>query len=131
MSNKKNIKVTAALLKKGGLFLLAQRKKGSRFEGLWEFPGGKIEPGEDPKACLQRELFEEFAIETVTGDLFHSHSYEYDFAIVELFTYETRHVGGEFQLLDHQAMQWVTPQQMKTMDLVPADREIAEKLLIS
>lgn len=60
--------VTAAVIEKDGRVLIAQRKTGDALAGKWEFPGGKLEPGETPEACLRRELREEFGVETEIGD---------------------------------------------------------------
>ena len=66
----KPLLVAAAVIEKDGKILIAQRKKGWRFAGKWEFPGGKIEPNETPEECLRRELREELGIETEIGDFF-------------------------------------------------------------
>ena len=63
----KFIDVTAAIIRKNGKVLIARRARGQHLEGLWEFPGGKIENGETPEACLKRELFEEFGIDVRIG----------------------------------------------------------------
>ena len=62
--------VAAAIIEKDGKILIAKRKKGSSLAGKWEFPGGKIEPGESPEECLKREMKEEFDIEALAGDFF-------------------------------------------------------------
>jgi 8-oxo-dGTP diphosphatase len=122
------IRVTAAVIEKGQKVLVAKRKKGDRFEGLWEFPGGKIEPGETEQACLSRELYEEFGITSEIKSIFHRHIYSYAHADIELITMKVNHLSGEFLLNDHDEIKWLTPVEINNLELVPADREIAKKL---
>ena len=104
-------------------------QKGNRLEGKWEFPGGKIEEGESPEACLQRELQEEFGIETRIGDFICQSEYEYPHIHILLLAYQTYYLSGEFQLYDHAAIQWVTLEEIQAYDFAPADIPIVEALL--
>ncbi|HBE88576.1 MAG TPA: 8-oxo-dGTP diphosphatase MutT [Elusimicrobia bacterium] len=120
--------VTAAVIEKDGRVLIAQRKSGDALAGKWEFPGGKLEPGETPEACLRRELKEEFGVETEIGDFICSSEFEYKHFHIELLVYRARHISGEFQLHDHAAIEWVAPADLLKYDLASADIPVIEKL---
>ena len=77
MNKKKIIKVTAAIIRKDNRFLCAQRKDSGDQAGKWEFPGGKIEIGETPEICLERELLEEFNIQASCGDFLCENTHDY------------------------------------------------------
>ncbi len=124
----KIIRVTAAILEQDGKILIAQRKKGDRLEGKWEFPGGKIEEGENPKTCLQRELQEELGIEVRIGDFICENEHQYPHIHIRLLAYQTFYLSGEIQLYDHAAIAWVTLKEMQDYDFAPADVPIVEVL---
>jgi 8-oxo-dGTP diphosphatase len=84
MNSKKTIKVTAAIIQKDNRFLCAQRKDSSEQGGKWEFPGGKIEIGESPEACLERELHEEFNIQAKCGKFLCENTHDYGDKIIKL-----------------------------------------------
>lgn len=120
--------VTAAVIERGGRILLAQRKGGA-LAGKWEFPGGKLEPGETPEACLRRELMEEFGVDTEIGAFVCSSKFEYKHLPIELLVYRARHLSGEFKLNDHAAIAWVKPEDLSKYDLSAADIPVVEVLL--
>jgi len=113
--------VTAAVIEREGRILLAQRKAGDTLGGKWEFPGGKLEPGETPQVCLKRELMEEFGVETEIGAFVCSSKFEYKHLPVELLVYRARHLAGEFKLNDHDRIEWVKPEDLLNYDLSSAD----------
>lgn len=113
--------VTAAVLEKGGRILLARRKPGAALAGKWEFPGGKLEPGETPQVCLRRELAEEFGVDTEIGAFVCSSVFEYKHAKIELLVYRARHVAGDFKPVDHDQLAWVTLADLDKYDLSSAD----------
>lgn len=119
------IQVTAAILRDRGRVLLARRKPGGPLAGYWEFPGGKLEPGESPEACLARELHEELGIEGRVGAFVASHRHEYAHATVELLAYEVEWIAGELAPVDHDALEWVLPEELLRFELAPADVPIA------
>ena len=121
--------VTAAVIEKDGRILIAKRKKGWRFGGKWEFPGGKIEPCETPEECLKRELREELGIEAQIGEFFCSSIYTYPHVTVKLLVYHAFHLSGEFELYDHEEIRWVTRAQLLQYDFPEADKVIIEKLI--
>ncbi len=120
--------VTAAVIEKDGRVLIAQRKSGDALAGKWEFPGGKLEPGETPEACLRRELKEEFGVETEIGDFICSSEFEYRHFHIELLAYRARHISGKFELRDHAAIAWVPPADLLKYDLASADIPVVKAL---
>ncbi len=128
MKSKKIIEVTAAIIRKGNRFLCAQRKDCSEQGGKWEFPGGKIESGETPEVCLERELFEEFAIQSTCGKFLCENTHDYGDKIIKLKAYFVNHTEGDFQLLAHQQIQWLDIDEMQQLDWAEADLPIVDKL---
>lgn len=112
-----------ALIDPDGRVLLAQRPPGKSMAGLWEFPGGKIEPGETPEAALVRELHEELGIETWDSCLapltFASHSYEKFHLLMPLFA--CRKWNGIPQPRENQTLAWVYPKDLRDYPMPAAD----------
>jgi len=112
-----------ALLDKDNRVLLAQRPKGKSMEGLWEFPGGKVEPGESPEGALVRELHEELGIETLNSRLapltFASHSYDDFHLLMPLFA--CRKWNGIVSPREGQALAWVHAEKLKDYPMPAAD----------
>ena len=126
---KKQINVVGAILMKEGKILCAQRSEQMSLGLMWEFPGGKIEPGETPQAALKRELNEELLIEVHVEDtLFKTTTYEYDFGIVTLTTFVCQLISGTPQLTEHAAIKWLSPDELTTLNWAPADIPAVEKL---
>jgi 8-oxo-dGTP diphosphatase len=124
----KIIKVTAAILEKDSQIIIAQRKSGDHLSGLWEFPGGKIEPGETPEECLARELKEEFDIDVSIGEFIGSNVHHYDHISIELMAYRAAWLSGSITMNDHNAYRWVTVDQLSEYDFAPADVPFVEML---
>lgn len=123
------IKVTAAVIEKDGKILIAKRKKGTRLEGKWEFPGGKLKCNETPEECLKRELQEEFGIETKVEDFICSSEYIYPHISIELLAYRVKYVSGEFFLTDHDEIKWVPIQELNNYEFAPADIPVVNKIM--
>ena len=120
----KTVLVSAiALIDPDGRVLLAQRPEGKSMAGLWEFPGGKVEPGETPEAALIRELQEELGIDTWASCLapltFASHSYDDFHRLMPLFA--CRKWGGTPQPREGQVLKWVRPNEMRNYPMPAAD----------
>jgi 8-oxo-dGTP diphosphatase len=119
-----------ALLDDCGAVLLQQRPAGKHLAGLWEFPGGKVEAGESPEACLARELDEELGITVEIGDLtpftFASHGYE-DFHLLMPF-YLCRTWQGQPSGREGQALLWKLPDDMSELAMPPADKPLVDAL---
>jgi 8-oxo-dGTP diphosphatase len=120
-----------ALVDADGRVLLAQRPEGKQLAGLWEFPGGKVEPGETPEQCLIRELQEEIGIDTDIPCLapltFASHSYDDFHLLMPLFV--CRRFRGIAQPKEGQALRWVRPKQMRDYPMPPADAPLIQFLI--
>ena len=112
-----------ALIDRDGRVLLAQRPEGKSMAGLWEFPGGKVEPGETPEAALIRELHEELGIDTWESCLapltFASHSYDDFHLLMPLFA--CRKWQGIVQPQEQQALKWVRAQDLSSYPMPEAD----------
>ncbi len=119
--------VTAAILQRNGKILIARRKQG-RHAGKWEFPGGKVDAGETPEACLARELHEEFGIDVEVGAAFAESVYDYRHGTIRLLAYHVYWDGDELQPRDHDKFVWLPPAELPAYDLLPADLPLAEKL---
>ena len=106
-----------------GRVLVTQRPEGKAMAGLWEFPGGKVEPGETPEAALIRELHEELGIETWASCLapltFASHSYDTFHLLMPTFI--CRKWGGQVQGREGQALKWVRPMELRDLPMPAAD----------
>ena len=123
------VKVTAGIIKDGERVLVCQRRRGAAFELKWEFPGGKVEDGEEQAACLARELREELAIEATIGPEVYrtSHRYVNGFQ-VELLFYRVEHFRGSPDNRGFEAVCWVPPADLASLDFLEADRELVALL---
>ena len=120
-----------ALVDSDNRVLLAQRPEGKTLAGLWEFPGGKIEPGETPENSLIRELHEELGIDVKAACLapftFASHEYEKMHLLMPLFV--CRRWEGTVQALEGQRLAWVEPKKMRSFSMPPADEPLIPMLI--
>ncbi|MDF2563887.1 MAG: hydrolase [Massilibacillus sp.] len=120
--------VTAALLIKNGLCLIAKRRDGDHLAKLWEFPGGKIEAGETPEECLRREMNEEFQIDVKVGRFFSESIYSYDTGTIQLLVYWVIWQGNSLNPVVHEEIAWVDKETILNYQFAPADIPIVEKL---
>jgi len=125
------IVVAVALVDPDGRVLIAQRPEGKQLAGLWEFPGGKLEPGERPEDALIRELREELGIEVKAPCLapltFASHAYPDFHLLMPLFI--CRRWEGFVAPLENQALKWVKPNDMRKYPMPPADEPLISHLI--
>ena len=122
--------VACALVDTDRRVLIAQRPEGKHMANMWEFPGGKVEPGETPEAAIIRELREELDVETKEACLaplsFASHTYEHMHLLMPL--YVCRRWQGTPVAREHQALKWVRPQALRDYPMPPADVPLVAQL---
>lgn len=123
----KHISVVGAVILCDEKILCAQRGSGA-LVGKWEFPGGKIEPGETPRRALEREIDEELKCQVRVDDEVASTTYEYDFATITLTTFYCVLMSGEPTLTEHAAVTWLRPDELDTLDWAPADIPAVQKI---
>ncbi len=123
------ILVVAAVIERGGRILIAQRKAGARHPLKWEFPGGKVEPGEEPRAALARELREELGIEAAIGE--QTDAYEFQYGRdrpTKLIFYRVTEFSGEPQNLDFQQIAWEHAHNLPGYDFLKGDLPFIARL---
>jgi 8-oxo-dGTP diphosphatase len=120
--------VAAAVIERPGEFLLAQRPEGKPYPGYWEFPGGKIEPGEDPRAALVRELREELGIEVTRATPWITRMYAYTHATVRLRFFRVTGWEGEPRPLEDQAIRWQAVGRTDVAPMLPANAPVLAAL---
>ena len=119
--------VVAAIVERDGAFLLTRRLRGTHLEGLWEFPGGKCDPGETLAACLVRELREELAVDSVIGAEVLSTTHAYPDRRIELHFFRCE-LHGEPRPQLGQEMRWFPRAQLAQLEFPPADAELIAML---
>ncbi len=126
------IDVVAAVIRgMDGRLLITQRLADDTLGGYWEFPGGKVDPGEEARAALAREMREELGVEAAIGDLIHHIVHAYPDRDVRLSFYETRIVAGEPQKLEVADLRWVTLDELGDYQFPEADRPLLDQLRCS
>ncbi|MCX7824412.1 MAG: 8-oxo-dGTP diphosphatase MutT [Verrucomicrobiae bacterium] len=129
MSGPAVIEVAAAIIRRGETVLLARRRANGHLPHLWEFPGGKREPGETLEQCLARELREELGIGVRVGRLAREILHAYADRTVRLFFFECELLDGQPQPLHCQDCRWVPKSELTRYDFPPADTELIEWLM--
>ena len=125
------VEVSAALIFRGGQLLITQRRAESHLGGLWEFPGGKREPGETFEACLVREIREELGVDIAVGELFEEVRHDYPGKSVHLKFFICTLLAGEPQPLDCAAVQWVERTELSAFQFPAADTRLLDRLMAS
>jgi 8-oxo-dGTP diphosphatase len=124
-----HIAVAAGILRDAaGRILIAQRPDGSHVGGFWEFPGGKLDPGETPEVALARELREELGVAVEAATPFMAYRHEYPERSVLLHVFLVERYAGEPRGVEGQPVRWVTVAEMPSAGLLEADLPIAEEL---
>ena len=120
--------VVAALIWKGDQFMICQRPAHKARGLLWEFVGGKVEPGETKEQALIRECQEELGVLLSVGDVFEAVVHEYPDLTVHLTLFNATIAKGEPARLEHNDIRWITPSEIPSYTFCPADEEILERI---
>lgn len=129
MSTPKEIQVAVGVIRRpDGRVLLAERPAGKAMAGYWEFPGGKIEPGESPRDALARELYEELSIDIGAAQPWITRNYRYPHAIACLQLFRVSEWQGEPHGREDQRLSWQDPAEVEVAPLLPANHDIMEAL---
>ena len=123
----KTIKVVAAIIQKDGKTFATQRGYGE-FQGGWEFPGGKIEEGETPEQALVRDIKEELDTEIEVGELLERVEYDYPSFHLSMDCFLCTIKSGELVLKEHEDAKWLEKEQLDSVEWLPADEGVVEKL---
>ena len=123
----KTINVVAAIIRDGEKVFATQRGYGE-FKGGWEFPGGKIETGETPEEALIREIKEELNVDIKVGNNLGSIEYDYPTFHLSMNTFLCEIIKGEIVLLEHDDARWVTINDLRSVDWLPADNMLIENI---
>lgn len=126
---RRTIRVVAAVVERDGRYLITQRRPNAVLPLLWEFPGGKVEPGENDAAALRREMQERLGIDVAVGDLISYVTHPYEHYTVDLFLYECRTEAGELSCKNVHEFRWVTSVEFDRYPFTPADEASMTKLL--
>lgn len=124
---KKTIHVVAAILIQDGRLLATQRGYGP-WKDWWEFPGGKVEQGEEPREALRREMQEELAVDIEAGKLVASVEYDYPDFHLSMLCFRCRVVADRLTLLEHEAARWLSQEELDAVRWLPADVEVIRQL---
>ena len=123
----KTVHVAAAVIRKGQRIFAAQRGYGE-FKDGWEFPGGRLEPGETPQQALIREIREELNTEIKVGELIETVEYDYPAFHLSMDCFWCEIVEGSLELKEHEAARWLDLKSLYSVDWLPADRKLINKI---
>lgn len=130
----KTVKVVAAVItasnENGEKMIFATQRGYGEFKDGWEFPGGKVEPGETPQAALKREIMEELETEIEVGNLIETIEYDYPTFHLSMDCFWAEIVKGDLVLREHEAAKWLTKEQLESVDWLPADLGLVEKVRV-
>ena len=130
----KTVKVVAAVItacnENGEKIIFATQRGYGEFKDGWEFPGGKVESGETPQEALKREIMEELETEIKVGDLIETIEYDYPTFHLSMDCFWAEIVKGDLILREHEAAKWLTKEQLGSVDWLPADLGLGEKVRV-
>ncbi len=128
----KTIRVVAAVIKaeneKGEQIIFATQRGYGDFKGGWEFPGGKIEENETPQEALKREIVEELDTQILVGELIDTIEYDYPTFHLSMDCFWAKIVSGQLILKEHEAAKWLTKEKLDSVEWLPADISLIEKI---
>ena len=127
MCQRKSIEVVAAIIRDDEGRIFATQRGYGEWKDWWEFPGGKIEPGESRQQALQREIREELAAEIEVGELLRTIDYDYPAFHLTMHCFLCR-LDGEVKLLEHEAAQWLAPNELQSVRWLPVDEAVIADL---
>jgi len=122
------ITVAAAIIRRGEHILLTRRRPDAHLPGLWEFPGGKVEPGESLSDALRRELLEELGVHAAIADEYYTTIHHYPTKSVELHFFNCTIANGEPRAIEAPELRWVKSSELHALEFPEADRELIERL---
>ena len=125
----KQIEVVAAIIQRDGAYFATQRGYGE-FEGMWEFPGGKIELGETHEMALKREIQEELGVDISIEELLCTTNYDYPSFHLTMHCYLCSIAAGKIELREHKSARWLTTETLDSVEWLPADKDAVIKLPI-
>jgi len=123
-----HLEVVAAVIEKDGKILCAQRKDSGELARKWEFPGGKVEPGETQQQALEREIDEELGVKINTGSYLMTVKHHYAAFSITMHAYSASILEGQPVVREHLALRWLKLEELRTLDWAPADGPIVEML---
>lgn len=119
------IDVACAIIVRQGMVLAVRRAEGMHLAGLWEFPGGKLRNGESPRDCIVREIQEELSLEVSPVAALEPVEHEYPDKSIRLIPFICALEGGELELREHTEARWLWPEDLRSLELCPADVPVA------
>jgi mutator protein MutT len=129
LSSRSIVEVAVALVWREGRLLIARRPEGVHLAGLWEFPGGKVEPEETPAECVVREMREEMGIEVEVGECHDVLEFVYPERQVRIYPFECRLISGEPEARGSAELRWVPPAELSEYEFPPANAPLLAKLI--
>jgi 8-oxo-dGTP diphosphatase len=121
--------VCGVITRDGGEILACRRPEGKHLGGLWEFPGGKVDPGEMPDAALMRELDEELGVEVEVGKQLREVRWDYGTSVIHLIPFYCKILSGKPRSIEHSEIRWMTLSEVGKLEWAPADLPILEELI--
>lgn len=121
----KSVEVVAAIIQRDGAYFATQRGYGE-FEGMWEFPGGKIELGETHEMALKREIQEELGVDISIEELLCTTNYDYPSFHLTMHCYLCSIAAGKIELREHKSARWLTTETLDSVEWLPADKDAVE-----
>ena len=121
--------VVVGIVEQAGKILLSQRSPNAHLPGFWEFPGGKLEPGETQYQALSRELFEEIGITVVSASFIWSDYYRYDDRIISLAAWWVDRFTGQLLPKEGQPLQWVARERLKDISMPPLNESLVNHVV--
>ena len=125
----KQIEVVAAIIQRDGAYFATQRGYGE-FEGMWEFPGGKIEPDESCEVALKREIQEELGVDISIEEFLCTTNYDYPSFHLTMHCYLCSIAAGKIELREHKSARWLTTETLDSVEWLPTDKDAVIKLSI-